>query len=614
MPRLGATYNAPMTATSPQIDPPKVRWDLSPLFVGPEDPGIAASWERAHQRADAFVEAYKGKIDSPGLDAATLLASIREYESLNQDADKPVVFAELTFAADCSNAKNGAFMQAQMEKGSEIRVKLIFFELELQKASEEIIARLMADPRLANYRHFVNSVRAKSPHRLSEAEEVVLEEVANTGTRAWVRLFEEVTANHVFHVRKPDTTEPEDVTMEEVFDLLRDPDRNVRQSAADALSAGLKELERVLVFIYNNLLQDHKIDDRMRKHPYPEHQRHLSNELDKETVDLVAGMCKERHDLVERYYLVKKRLMGLDELTHIDRYAPLTETKEQVPFGVARQLVLDAFGAFHPTLRTTVSEFFDKNWIDAEPRDGKMGGAFCMYSTPDTNPFVLMSYLNKADDANTLAHELGHGVHASLSRGQTYCNFQGTLPLAELASIFGEMLVFERLMAQATTDDQLAMLARKIEGIFASVFRQASMFRFEQRCHTERRASGELTAERFGDIWQEEIQSMFGRAVKMGEQHRSWWSYVGHFVFAPFYVYAYAFGELLTLSLYARAKKDGPAFADRYVELLKLGGSRTPEELMATVDVDLKSREFWQGGFDAIEEMLALFERLAAKA
>jgi oligoendopeptidase F len=602
-----------MASVTQPLDPPKVRWDLSTLFSGMDDPRIAATWERVHQRAGAFREAYKGKIAAPELDARTLLTALVEYESLCQDADKPETFAQLVFAADCGDPKNGAFLQAQMEKASVVRVKLIFFELEIQRAPEGLIERLVEDSSLSNYRHFLKTVRARAPHRLSEAEEVILEEVANTGSRAWVRLFEEITSNHAFRVMLPGAEEAEDMTMEEVFDLLHDPDRPTRQAAADALTAGLKELERTLVFIYNNLLQDRKVDDRLRKHPYPEHQRHLSDELDKDTVDLVVGMCKERHDLVERYYLVKRRLMGLDELTHIDRYAPLTEAKEQVPFDTARDLVIESFGSFHPAMREAAARFFEHNWIDAEPREGKMGGAFCMYSTPDVNPFVLMSYLNKADDANTLAHELGHGVHAWLSRAQTYCNYDGTLPMAELASIFGEMLTFERLMDRASPDDRLAMLARKIEDIYASVFRQASMFRFEQRCHAERREQGELTAERFGDIWQEEMQSMFGRSVNLGDQHRSWWSYIGHFVEAPFYVYAYAFGELLTLSLYERWKRQGPEFAERYVELLRLGGSRSPEELMATVGVDLRSREFWQGGFDAIEGLLARFEELAAR-
>jgi oligoendopeptidase F len=388
------------------------------------------------------------------------------------------------------------------------------------------------------------------------------------------------------------------------------PDRELRQAAADAFTEGLKEMERVLVFTYNNLIQDKAVSDRLREYGYPEQSRHKANELDKETVDLVVSMCRENYSLVERFYKVKREILGLPELTHIDRYAPLFDAEEPVSWEEARRIVLEAFGQFSEEVEARAREFFDKNWIDAEPRKGKRGGAFCAYNTPDTHPVMFQSYMNLADDVMTLAHELGHGVHASLSRSQSYFNFHGTLPLAELASTFGEMLVFEKLVAGATERDQLALYASKIEGIFATIFRQAAMFSFERRCHHARREEGELTPEQFGDIWQEEIQAMFGSSVKLGEQHRSWWSYVSHFVSVPFYVYAYSFGELLVLSLYQRAKREGPSFAGKYVELLRLGGSRSPQDLMSTVDVDLKSREFWQGGFDALESLVAEFERL----
>jgi len=344
--------------------------------------------------------------------------------------------------------------------------------------------------------------------------------------------------------------------------------------------------------------------------PYPEHSRHLSNELDKETVDLVVGMCVEKYGLVERFYNVKRQILGLPELTHIDRYAPLFEAEEALEFEKARQIILDSFGSFSTTLRDRADEFFVENWIDAEPRQGKQGGAYCGYITPDTHPVVFMNYLNKIDDVMTLAHELGHGVHASLSREQSYFNFHGTLPLAELASTFGEMLVFENVVASASLKDKLALYASKIEGIFATVFRQAAMYRFELGCHARRRAEGEIPPADFSEMWQAEMQKMFGSSVKLGEQHKIWWQYIGHFFHAPFYVYAYSFGELLVLSLYQMAKKEGPRFADKYVSLLRKGGSESPTELMASVGIDLKSRAFWQGGFDAMERLVTEFERL----
>lgn len=598
---------------SPSLTTPP-RWDLSALFSGLDDPGIAAGWETAHARADAFASAYRGKVEGAELSPLELAAAIGEYEALYQQAVKPIVFANLLFAADSSDPKIGAFFQKQQEQATGLNVKLLFFELEVQAAPDAYIEAALADPALANYEHFLRVARQFRPHRLSEKEEILLEETANTGSRAWQRLFDEVTANHVYRLRRPGSEVDEEVSEQEVLALLRDPDRATRQAAADTFTAGLKELNRVLTFTFNNLLQDKAVEDRLRKYEFPEQARHMGNELEPETVDLVIRLCREHYGLVARFYHVKREILGLPELTHIDRYAPLHETKEKVSWDRARDIVLEAFGSFSPELAEKGKEFFDKNWIDAEPRKGKGGGAFCSYNTPDTHPVLLQTYLDKMDDVMTLAHELGHGVHASFSREQTYFNFHGTLPLAELASTFGEMLVFEKLVAGADLEDKLALYAEKIEGIFATVFRQAAMYGFERQVHALRRSEGELTAEEIGEVWQTELQAMFGDAVKLGDQHRIWWSYISHFVQSPFYVYAYSFGELLVLSLYQMAKQEGPSFADKYVRLLRLGGSKSPADLMATVGVDLKSEAFWRGGFAAMEKLVAEFERLWGEA
>ncbi len=604
-------HNIVMSVAS-ELTHPQVRWDLSALFSGVDDPKIEKTWSEAHAIADRFADEYRGKIDSADLTADTLSRALAEYEALASEVGKPIGFAQLLFSCDTGDPALGAFMQKQMERATELTVKLMFFDLELMAAPEEVIAKLVQDSKLANFRHYIRVARTFRDHRLTEAEEIILEETANTGNRAWERLFEEVTSNHVYRLRRPRSDVDEEISQEGVLNLLRVPERELRQAAADAFTAGLKEMERVLVFTYNNLIQDKAVGDRLRSYENAEQSRHLANELEKRTVDLVVSMCRQNYGLVERFYNVKREILGLSELTHVDRYAPLFDTEEPVEWDAAKQIVLEAFGQFSEEMEARAREFFDKNWIDAEPRPGKRGGAFCAYNTPDTHPVMFQSYMNMADDVMTLAHELGHGVHASFSRAQSYFNFHGTLPLAELASTFGEMLVFEKLVASATDKDRLALYAGKIEGIFATVFRQAAMFSFEQKCHVMRREEGELTADDFGDLWQSEIQAMFGNSVKLGEQHRMWWSYVSHFISVPFYVYAYSFGELLVLSLYQRAKVEGPSFAAKYVDLLKLGGSRSPQELMDTVGVDLNSTEFWQGGFDALEKLVTEFERLWA--
>ncbi|MCX7798802.1 MAG: M3 family oligoendopeptidase [Fimbriimonadales bacterium] len=587
-----------------------VRWDLSDLFSSPTDPKLDAVWSSIEERSARFEERYRGRLSGNGVEPDVVLEAIREIEGIYQDLYKPLSYAHLLFAADTSDPKLGAFLQSQMERMTPVNVRLMFFELELQAWDDATAERIQQAPQLAEYRHYLQVVRRFSPHRLTEPEERILEELANTGVRAWVRLFEEVTSNHVYRLKDPGTGEWRELSMEQVIDLLREPDRALRQAAADSLTDGLKALERVLVFNYNNLMQAHAVEDRLRRHPFPEHSRHLSNELEKETVDLVVGLCRERSEMVARYYRIKRDILGLPELTHIDRYAPLGESKERVPFEEARGIVLDSFREFSPRMAEVASEFFERGWIDAEPRPGKRGGAFCSYVTPDTHPVVFLTYLGKLEDVSTLAHELGHGVHASLSRKQTLFNFSGTLPLAELASVFGEMLVFEKLLDRSSDEDRLALYASKIEGSFATVFRQAAMFRFEQRCHRHRREKGELTAAEFAEIWQEEMQSMFGDSLVLGEQHGCWWSYVSHFVASPFYVYAYSFGELLVLSLFERSRREGPAFAEKYLQLLEKGGSQSPAELLRPLEVDLNDPAFWNGGLDVLERTVRAFETL----
>ena len=594
-----------------EVLPPAVRWDLSALFASMEDPKIESIWKLSHQRADAFAAQYRGKINHPDLTSEMLNQALTDLEVLTTDVAKPMAYSNLLFAGDASNAAIGAFMQSQMEKATELQIKLMFFELELQAAPQETINALANDAKLANYRHHIQVARTYSPYRLSEKEEVLMEELANTGSRAFNRLFDEVTSNYVFKFVLDGKTEEK--SQQEVLALLRHEDRATRQAAGDSITAGLKDQERVLVFIFNTLMQDKSIEDRLRGFQFAEQSRHMANELDRETVDLVVRLCREFYPMVARYYRVKQQILGLPELTHIDRYAPLFAAEGKVSWEEAQEIVLGAFGEFSTEVRDRAAEFFDKNWIDAEPRKGKTGGAFCSYNTPDTHPVILQSFLNKMDDVSTLAHELGHGVHASFSRDQSYFNFHGTLPLAELASTFGEMLVFEKLVAGASTKDKLALYAEKIEGIFATVFRQAAMYQFEMRIHDARRTQGELASEQFGEIWQEELQSMFGDSVKLGDQHKCWWMYVSHFTAVPFYVYAYSFGELLVLSLYEMAKKQGPSFADDYVRVLRLGGSKTPAELMAMLNVDLQSEEFWRGGFAAMDKFLVEFERLWAE-
>jgi len=481
---------------------------------------------------------------------------------------------------------------------------LLFFELELAKVDEALVETLLVDPEVAKYKHYIHTVRLYRDHMLSETEERLLEETANTGGRAFKRLFDQVTSTATFKLNG------EELSQSEILTRLYSADRDTRKAAASAFSEGLNTNLDTITFIYNTLLQDKNVKDRLRNYTYPEQSRHLSNELTPEIVETVVNACTSNYGVVSRYYKIKKEILGLSELTHYDRYAPLFQAKEKVKWNQAKEIVLSSFNEFSPLMRDTAQEFFDKGWIDAAPRKGKRGGAFCAYVTPDLHPYVLQSYMEQSRDVMTLAHELGHGVHSSLSRVQSYFNFHGTLPLAELASTFGEMLVFEQLQRRSSPEELLALYAGKIEDSFATIFRQASMYRFEQAIHKHRREKGELSKADYAGYWQSSIQEMFGDSLTLGEEHQSWWSYVGHFVGSPFYVYAYSFGELLVLSLYQKYKVEGPAFTSKYLDLLRAGGSLSPQQLMDKVDVNLADPSFWQGGVDVLAQEVSDFEAL----
>ncbi len=581
-----------------------VHWNLCDLYESITDPKIEEALASCFARAEAFEADYKGKINAAELTAALLGAALREYEAIGQEAAKPMTFASLLFTTDTGDPARGAFLQKMREQGTALALPLLFFELELAAVPDAVLAPLLDAPEVALYQHYLGLVRASRPHMLSETEERLMEELANTGGRAFERLFEEITSNAVFHWNG------EDLGLAQITAMFMDPDREVRRTAAAAFTAGLTPHLKTLTYIFNTLLQEKNVEDRLRHYPTPQEARHLANELDEATVSLVVDTVVRNYPLVARYYHLKREILGVDTLTHYDRYAPLFEAEEVISYPQAQDMVLTAFGDFSPEMRRRAADFFDQNWIDAPATKGKASGAFCSYVTPDTHPYVLVNYLGRMKDVMTLAHELGHGVHASSSRSQSLLNFHGTLPLAELASTFGEMLVFEQAIQNASLKDKLALYAEKIEGAFATIPRQTAMYRFELAIHRHRREEGELTPEEFGEYWQREVQLMFGDSVVLGEEHKLWWSYISHFVAAPFYVYAYSLGELLVLSLYQQAKREGAAFADKYLRMLEAGGSLTPQELMAQVDINLSDPSFWQGGFDVLAGLVDQFEAL----
>jgi oligoendopeptidase F len=588
-----------------------IAWDLSDLYAGPDDPRIEADLADGIAAAQTFADRYRGRVAS--LDAVELADAVDALEALQEPASRAAVYASLLFAGDTTAPRHGALLQRVQERGTEVRNSLVFFELEWVAIEAERAEALLADPRLAKRRHLLANMRRMKPHVLSEPEERLLEETANTGARAFSRLFDESLGAMRFPLELPDGSR-EEKSEEEVLSLLYEPDRELRRRAADALTAGLRQNARLLAYVFNTLVQDKATRDRLRRFAAPMDDRNLANEIDTVTVAALMTACERRHDLVQRYYRLKRRLLGLDVLYDYDRYAPVLAGEGQRSFDAARDLVLDAYGDFSPRMADVARQFFERRWIDAELRPGKRGGAFSASTVPSAHPYVLLNYTGTLRDVMTLAHELGHGVHQYLARPRGLFEMDTPLTTAETASVFGEMLTFRRLLRDEPDPRvRLGLLCGKLEDAFATVFRQVVMTRFEEKLHAARRSEGELEIARIGALWMEANRPMFGDAVELRDDYAWWWLYIPHFVHSPFYCYAYAFGELLVLALVQRYDEEGAAFAPRYLAMLEAGGAQSPREVVAHTGLDIGAPDFWERGLVLLEGMVREAESLAAQ-
>jgi oligoendopeptidase F len=602
------TSDAPAPAPASAGLAAGVRWDLSDLYPEPAAPAIERDLDAAEAAAKAFAERYRGRVAS--LSAAELAAAVDALEALLEPPGRAGAYASLRFAADTAKPANGALLQRVQERGSAVQNAVVFFQLEWVAVDETRAAALLAEPALARRRHLLASMRRYRPHVLSEPEERLLEELANTGERAWSRLFDEILAAARFSVRVDGETKS--LSEEETLSLLYDADRERRRAAAEGLTEGLKQHSHVLAFVFNTLVQNKATEDRMRAYPDPLAARHLANEIEPASVAALLAAAERAYPLVQRYYRLKARLLGLDTLFDYDRYAPVGEAQAQLPWDDARRLVLDAYRAFSPELAALAGRFFEARWIDAELRPGKRGGAFSASTVPSVHPYVFLNYTGTQRDVMTVAHELGHGVHQSLAREQGLFEQDTPLTLAETASVFGEMLVFRRLLAEERDPKtRLALLCGKLEDAFATVFRQVVMTRFEEKLHAARRAEGELAIPRINELWLEANAPIHGDAVRLTDDYAWWWLYIPHFVHSPFYCYAYAFGELLVLALLRRYDEEGAAFVPRYLALLRAGGSDAPAALLRPLGLDVTDPGFWEGGLAVLGEMVTEAERLA---
>jgi oligoendopeptidase F len=599
-----------MATTAELLNDPELleaTWDLSPLVDGEGERGARRELSEAFERATAFAAAHAGRLSE--LDSAGLAAAMHELAEINELVGKAGSFASLEFATDTADAQRGALLQLVQERATAIETQLLFFELEWAALPDEDAERLLDDDALAFCAHYLRSVRRYRPHLLSEPEEKILAEKSIASQSAWSRLFGE----HVAALRVK-TDDEDELSLELALSQLQSPDRDTRRVIAEAVTATLEPGLRTRAFIYNTLLHDKAVEDRLRNYPHWLASRNLANEASDESVMALIQAVRARFDIPQRWYRLKAKLLGVPQLADYDRAAPVLPRELFFSYGESRELVLDTYSSFSAEAGRVARRFFDERWIDAPVRPHKRGGAFCAYTVPSVHPYVMLNFTARRRDVLTMAHELGHGLHAALAAPQGIFQQSTPLTLAETASVFGEALVFGRMLDAAPDDEaRLSLLAERIDGAVATVFRQMAMNRFEHLVHTRRRGEGELSIERFAESWVESQAELFGDSVEITEGYRSWWSYIPHFINTPGYVYAYAYGQLLALSVYGRYVEEGPSFAPRYLELLAAGGSRSPEELGAIVGIDLADPGFWDAGLALVEQQLSAAEELVER-
>lgn len=590
------------------MDVEEVAWDLDPLVGGDGPEGADRLLAEADERAARFAEAHAGRVAE--LDGPGLAAAMAELEAIVDLLGRAGSYAMLRFAVDTADPANGALLARVQEKGTAVETKLVFFELEWAALDDARADELLAADGLETTRHHLRTLRRYRPHLLSEPEERLMTEKALTGRDAWTRLFSELTS--AIRVELPDAEEP--APLDVALSRLVSPDRELRRTTAEAVTTALEPGLRTRAYVFNTLLLDKTVDDRLRSYPTWIASRNLANEASDESVEAMLEAIRANYDLPQRWYRLKAELLGVHRLADYDRMASIADEEVSVDWPHAAELVLTSFHEFSPVLGGLAERFFDERWIDAPVRPNKRGGAFCAYTTPSVHPYVMLNYTSRRRDVLVLAHELGHGLHAALAMPRGPLEQHTPLTVSETASVFGETLVFRRLLDAADTPrSRLALLAENIEGSIATVFRQTAMNRFEELVHTARRSEGELSVDRLGELWEQSQAEMLGDAVEITDGYRLWWSYVPHFIGTPGYVYAYAYGQLLALSVYRRYLEEGEDFVPRYLELLAAGGSRSPEELAAIAGLDLEDPSFWAQGLELVREQLGNAEAAAAE-
>lgn len=564
-------------------------WDLSKFFNSSDE--LDKFCLDLQNRANEFKTKFSQNLSN--LNSNEFQNAMSEYEEILSGIGKIMSYAYLKFAKDTST---GAFLAKYEEICAKIEEIVLFFEIEFNELNSEIQNNFISNtPKFAYY---LENLAKNKPHQLSFLEERILLRTANTGASAFSRLFDESMARARFEFCGQSLKE------EEILSKLSSDDREIRKEAAIALSQGLKPMQHLLTYIYNMIKTDLKNSCELRGYEYGESSRHLSNQIEKSSVDALIKASENSFDLVSKFYDKKREILGFDKLYDYDRYAPLGGD-EKMEFDEAKSIVIKAFSEFSPLFGDLAKRAFDENWCDVYPDENKQAGAFSHSASSDIHPFVLLNFTGRRRDLFTLAHELGHSIHQYLSYSVGYLSSHTPLTTAETASVFCEMLVFEYIKNSVSKEQRVALLAGKIEDIFATLYRQINFTTFERRIHSY---DGEISSDEIDRIWLEESKKMFGESLILNDYYKIWWSYIPHFIHSPFYCYAYSYAQLLVLALFGLYKSGKyENFVEIYTKFLSLGGSKSPKELVGMFGFDIDDEKFWNIGIDQVANLVNEF-------
>ncbi len=581
-------------------------WDLTDFYSSVSDKKIEKDKEEIENLAAKFTKTYKGKITS------NLLNALKDYEKILEKLYILSNFSSLLFTTNTKDDKIRNFYQECQEFATHIYSLIPWFQLEWIELDDKRAIKFINDPKLISYKHYLRQSRALKPFTLSEKEEQILNLKSQTSGSAFVRLYDQTESTEKFEIEIDGKKET--LNSSEISSIMKShPDRALREKAVISYSETYSKNSSLYSYILNTLLLDKKVTDEIRKFKFPEEATFLEYEINKKTVEVMTKTVSNNSKIVENFYIAKKKALKLKKLHEWDRYSNIFNQKEEKKYSweEARDVVLDTFRENSEEFYKIAKLFFDNNWIDAKISDGKRSGAYCSLGLPSIHPMVFVNFSGKVGDITTLAHELGHAVHAYLSRSQNLLEFYPSTAIAEMASTFAESLVFEKLYnASSDKKERINLLGNKIQNNFATVFRQNDFYTFEAKIHELRRSKGELTADEIASLYQDILQKTFGKGLTLTKLHKNFWMPIAHFYHYNFYVFTYVLGELLALSVYAEYKKNGPIFLEKYLTALSLGGSKSPYEITKVMGIDIEKNNFWQNGLNIIAKEVQDFEKM----